>query len=86
MLGADRKLKNIFLVRRIFPGKDYGAILLVFECAINPQILIKMVGAIFEKMKILNFFSCELPLTLGIGGKLKKKGSRYIEEDSRYRI
>ena len=29
----------------------------------------KIVGAIFEK---IFFFSCELPLILGVGGKLKK--------------
>ena len=33
----------------------------------------KIVGAIFEKIKIFNFFSCELPLTLGVEEKLKKK-------------
>ena len=46
--------------------------LLGFECTINPQNLIKIVGAIFEKIKILNFFSSELPLILEVGGKLKK--------------
>ena len=30
-LGADGKLKNIFLVRRIFPGKVGSAILLEFN-------------------------------------------------------
>ena len=41
--------------------------------------LIKIVGAIFEKIKIFIFFSCELRLILGLGGKLKKKGgSRYL--------
>ena len=64
----DEKLKT-FLVSRIFPGKADSVILLVFECTINPQHLIKIVGAIFEEN---NFFSCELPLILGVGGKLKK--------------
>ena len=32
----------------------------------------KIVGAIFEKIKILNFFLCELPLILGIDRKRKK--------------
>ena len=46
----------------------------------------KIVGAIFEKIKFFLFiFSCELPLILGVGGKLKK-GSRYLREDPRYRI
>ena len=43
-----------------------------FECTINPHNLIKIVGAIFEKIKILILFSCELPLILGVGEKLKK--------------
>ena len=64
----DRKLKTVFLVSGIFPGKDNSVILLVFECTINPQNVIKIVAAIFEKNKILNFFSCELPLILGVGG------------------
>ena len=46
----------------------------------------KIVGAIFEEMKIVIFFLCELPLILGVGGKLKKKGSIYLYEDPIYRI
>ena len=46
--------------------------MLGFECTINPQNLIKIVGAIFEEIKILYFSSCELPLILGVGEKLKK--------------
>ena len=42
--------------------------------AINPQNLMKIVGAIFEKMKILNFFLCELSLILRVDRKRKKKG------------
>ena len=68
-----RKLKTIFLVSGIFPGKAKSVILLGFECTINPQNLIKIVGAIFEEIKIFNFFSCELPLILAVGGNLKKK-------------
>ena len=68
----DRKLKTIFLVSGIFSGKADSVILLGFECTINSQNLIKIVGAIFEKVKILSFFSCELSLILGVGGKLKK--------------
>ena len=72
-LATDRKLKTIFLVSGIIPGKADSVILLGFECTINPQNLIKIVvRAIFEKFEILNFFLCELPLILGVGGKLKK--------------
>ena len=81
----DRKLKTIFLVSGIFPGKADSVILLGFEYTINPQNLIKIVRAIFEKFEILCFLLCELPLILGVGGKLKK-GSRYLQEDPRYRI
>ena len=38
----------------------------------NPQNLIKIVRAIFEKIEIFNFSLCDLPLILGLGGKLKK--------------
>ena len=47
-----RKKLNIFLVSGIFPGKAEGIILLGFECTINPQNLIKIAAAIFEKIKI----------------------------------
>ena len=33
----------------------------------------KIVRTIFEKMKILNFFLCELPLILGVDWKRKKR-------------
>ena len=39
---------------------------------INAKNFIKIVGAIFEKINFY-FFSCELPLILGVGEKLKKK-------------
>ena len=83
---TDRKLKSLFLVSGIFPGKADSVILLGFECTINTQNLIKIVRAIFEKFEILNFFLCKLPLILGVGGKQKKKGSRYLHEDPICRI
>ena len=39
-----------------FPGKADSAIMFRYERAINPQNLMKIVEAFFEKMKILNFF------------------------------
>ena len=70
---TDRKLKTIFLVSRIFPGKADSVILLGFECTINPQNLNKIVRTIFEKIEILNFFLCELPLILGVARKRKEQ-------------
>ena len=57
-LGAklDDGQKIIFLVSGIFLGKADSVILLGFECTINKQNLNKIVGAIFEKIEILNFF------------------------------
>ena len=56
-LGGGPKIKrNIFPVSGIFPGEAESVILLDFECTLNPQNLIKIVGAIFEKIKFLNFF------------------------------
>ena len=85
--ATDRKLKTIFLVSGICPGKADSVILLGFECAINPQNLMKIVGAIFEKIKIFNFF---LKWTNhNFRGRVKtkkKKDSKYLQEDPRYRI
>ena len=67
-----QQIKNYFSSFRDFSGKIRCVILLLFECTINPQNLIKIVGAIFEKIKIVHFFSRELPLILGVGGNLKK--------------
>ena len=71
--ATDRKLKYISLVSGIFPGKVDSVILMGVECTINPQNLIKIVAVIYEKIIIFNFFECELPLILGVGGKLKKR-------------
>ena len=70
---TDRKLNTIFLVSGIFPGKADSVILSGFECTINPQSLMKIVGGIFEKMKMLNFFLCELPLILRVARKKKEQ-------------
>ena len=63
---TDRKLKTIFLVSKIFPGKVDSVILLSFECTINPHNSNKIVIEIFEKFEII-IFLCELPLILGVG-------------------
>ena len=70
---TDRQLKTIFLVSGIFPGKADSVILLGFECTINTLNLNKIVKAIFEKIEILNFFLCELPLILGVARKRKEQ-------------
>ena len=80
-----RRKKNIFSVSRIFPGKVYSIIQLGFECTINPQNLFKIVGVIFQKIEILIFLLCELPLILVVGENWKY-GSRYLREDPRYRF
>ena len=67
----DRKLKTIFLVSRVFPGKADSVILLGFECTINTQNVNKIVRVIFEKIEF--FFLCELPLILGVPRKRKKQ-------------
>ena len=55
-LHERQKIKNYFLVSRIFPEKADSVILLGFECTMNTQNLNKIVAAIFEKIEILNFF------------------------------
>ena len=56
----------------IFPGKADSVILLRFECTINSQNLMKIVEAIFEKIKILNFFLMWTTLNFRVRGKIKK--------------
>ena len=51
-LGEEKNLKYIFPVSGNFPGKGDSVILLGFECTISTQNLIKIVGAIFEKIII----------------------------------
>ena len=72
---TEKKLKIYLSSFRDFSRKADSVILLCFECTIglNPQNSIKIVRAIFEKIKFFYFFSCELPLILGVGGKTKKK-------------
>ena len=50
-LADFQKIKTIFPVSGIFPGRADRVILLGFECTINPQNLIKIVGAILKKSK-----------------------------------
>ena len=81
----DKKLKTIFLVLGIFPGKADYVILLGVECTIKHKIESKSLEPFLRKSKFKIFFSCELSLIVGVGGKLKKC-SRYLQEDPRYRI
>ena len=67
-----KKIAYIILVTMIFPGKANSAILLGFECRINQQNFMNIVVAIFDKMIILNFFLCELPLILRVDRKRTK--------------
>ena len=59
---------------------------------INTQNLDKIVGAIFEKIEILIFFLCELPLILGVAGKRKEpagdiyKGTLDIEFERNWSV
>ena len=57
-LGDRQNIKKtiFYLAYKDFPGKADSAIFLGFECTINLQNLMKIVGAIFEKMKNFNFF------------------------------
>ena len=56
ILADGQKVKNDFSSFRDFSGKTDSVILLGFEYTINPENLIKIVGDIFEKIEILNFF------------------------------
>ena len=60
-LGDGEKIKKYYSSTRIFPGKADCAILFSFECAINPQNLMKIAGANFGKMKIKLFSYVNYP-------------------------
>ena len=55
-LGAGQKLKTIFLVSAVFPGKADSVILLVFEYTVNPQNLSKLLEPFLRKSKFSFFF------------------------------
>ena len=75
-----RRKKFQFLVSGIFPGKFASVTLLGFEFTINPQNLIKIIGAIFEKIKFFNFFLMWTTLNFRVRVKTKKKKVRDICE------
>ena len=84
-LRDRQKIKNYSSSFKDFSEKADSVILLGFECTINTQNLNKIVGAIFQKIEILIFFLCELPLILGVARKRKEqtghicKGTTYTE-------
>ena len=85
-LGDGQKIKNnFFLVSEIFPGIADSVILLRFECTTNPQNFMKIIGAIFGKMRIVNFFPMWTTLNFEGSSKTKKwgkdisKGTLHIE-------
>ena len=78
--------KYIFSLSGIFLGKADSVVLLVFEGTINPQNLMKIVGAILEKIKIFQFFLMWTTLNFWVMWRTKKNGSRYLQEDPRCRI
>ena len=73
MLGevTQRIKKYIFIVSGIFPGKAYSVKFLCFECTVNPQNLMKIVWALFEKIENFIFYLCELRLILRVDRKRK---------------
>ena len=75
-LGDGQKIKNNFSSFRDFSVEADSVTLLGFECTIKAQTLIKIVGAIFEKIKILNFFL--MWTTLNFRGRRKLKTARDI--------
>ena len=77
-LGMEKNLKNIFPVSGIFSGKFVSITLFGFKCTISPQNLMKIVGAIFEKIKIFNFFLMWTTLNFRVSVKTKKIYSRYL--------
>ena len=72
VLGDGLKIKKqFFYFQGFFRGKQI-VLLLGFKYTINPENLIKIVGAIFEKIKIFNFFLMWTTLNFRGGEKTKK--------------
>ena len=71
-LGDGQRIQNYFSSFRDFSGKADSVILLGFECTINPQHLIKIVGAIFEKINFFYFILMSTTLNFRGRGKTKK--------------
>ena len=84
MLCDGQKIKNYFSNFRNFSGKPDSVILLGFECTINPQNLMKIVGATFEKIKFFNFFLMWTTPNFRVRGKLKKKKLEILTRGPRY--
>ena len=69
---------------RDFFGKSLKCVaLLGFECNVNPQNLMKIIRAIFEKMKIKNFFLMWTTLNFGVDRKWKDE-LKLFAGDPRY--
>ena len=70
-LDDGQKIKNYFSSFRVFSGKS--RLCHIVGLRMYPQNLMKIVGTISEKIEILNFFLCELPLILRVDRKRKKR-------------
>ena len=65
---SRKNVKNIFQFQGFFREKAIVSHAWVSNIGtITPQNLIKIVGAIFEKIGIFIYFLIELPLILGVG-------------------
>ena len=85
-LGDRQKIRKYFSSFRDFCGKSRQCHILGFECTINSENLIKIFGAIFEKLKILNIFLMWTTLHFGDRSKTKKLGTDICKGTPRYRM
>ena len=72
-LDDGQKINNFVSSFRDFPGKTDSVVLMGFECTINPENVIKIVGVIFEKIKFFKFFLMWTTLNFRVKGKTKKR-------------
>ena len=61
------KLNFSFQFQGFFSGKAESVTLLGFACTISPQNLVKIVGAIYEKIDFFHNYVNYVPLILGVG-------------------
>ena len=77
--STDKKFKNIYLIQKFFQEKLIVSYCWDVEYTINLQNLMKIVGAIFEKMKNLNVFLMWISINFESRSKTKKKGQEISE-------
>ena len=85
-LGDGQKIKNYFSSSRDFSRKNRERHIVGLRMYYKPTKVNQTRWRHFEKIEILNFSLCELPLILRLDLNRKKGGWIWMKEDPLYRI